>query len=68
VALSPAAGAAALTLAAILTDAAGLRLSGPGAWVAGVLALSGWAGFGLDRRRRRRDLRGSANAPTPDSP
>ncbi len=41
-ALAPAFGAAALSLAAVGVDAVGLRLSGPGAYVALAVALIGW--------------------------
>lgn len=42
VALAPAFGLAALSLASVLTDVAGLRLSGAGGWVALALAAGGW--------------------------
>jgi hypothetical protein len=41
-ALSPAFGLAALSLAAVLCDVAGLELSGPGGWAALAVAASGW--------------------------
>lgn len=42
VALAPAFGLAAISLASLLSDALGLRLSGSGGWVALAVAASGW--------------------------
>jgi hypothetical protein len=49
-ALAPAMGIAVLSIAAVLTDAFGLRLSGSGASVALALTLSGWAVWWLRGR------------------
>jgi hypothetical protein len=48
--LAPVFGAAALSLAAVAADAVGLRLGGPGAFVATAVAASGWLAFALARR------------------
>jgi hypothetical protein len=61
-ALAPAFGVAALSLAAVATDAVGLRLTGPGGWLSLIVALSGWWILGA-----RRAVTASGSGPTPDS-
>lgn len=51
VALAPAFGLAALSLASVLCDVLGLRLSGAGGWVALAVAASGWVLSALLRGR-----------------
>ncbi|HYT29201.1 MAG TPA: hypothetical protein VEN82_00345, partial [Actinomycetota bacterium] len=60
--LTPAFGIAALSLASVAADSAGLRLSAAGGFAALAVALAGWPVLALDR-----SLRASASGPTPDS-
>ena len=60
--LAPAFGIAALSLASVAADAAGLRLSAAGGFAALAVALAGWPVLALPRR-----VRASASGPTPDS-
>jgi hypothetical protein len=50
-ALAPAFGAAALSLAAVAVDAVGLRLSGAGSFVALALSAGGWLALAVSRAR-----------------
>jgi hypothetical protein len=53
VALAPAMGVAVLSVSAVLSDAFGLRLAGPGAYVALAVTLSGWAVWWASSRHSR---------------